>query len=68
MTLQDQIAALLAEAEPLRARHDGGGDELRLIVEQINALRAIQADEADEQSNDGDIVKRRGRKPKVIDA
>lgn len=40
MTLQDQIAALLAEAEPLRARHDGGGDELRVLVDRINALRA----------------------------
>lgn len=46
MTIQDQIAALLAEAEPLRARHDGGGDELRVLVDRINALRVeeLQAD------------------------
>lgn len=59
MTLQDQIAALLAEAEPLRARHDGGGDELRLIVDRINALRAEQTQEE---------APKRGRKPKVTDA
>lgn len=61
MTLQDQIAALCAEAEPLRARHDGGGDELSVLVDQINALRAQEAEEAQEPV-------KRGRKPKVTDA
>lgn len=60
MTLEDQIAALCAEAEPLRARHDGGGDELRLIVDRINALRAEQAKQED--------APKRGRKAKVTDA
>lgn len=46
MTIQDQITALMKEAEPLRVRHDEGGDELRLIVEQINKLRAQEAQEA----------------------
>lgn len=43
MTIQDQITALCAEAEPLRSRHDGGGDELAALVEQINELRVIEA-------------------------
>lgn len=61
MTLQDQIAALCAEAEPLRGRHDGGGDELRALVDQINALRAQEGAEVQEPV-------KRGRKPKVTDA
>lgn len=84
MTLQDQITALCAEAEPLRARHDGGGDELRLIVDRINALRAVEAAEVPAEPTvpvaDVDhiqppavapvveAVKRRGRPPKVTNA
>lgn len=72
MTLQDQIAALCAEAEPLRGRHDGGGDELRLIVDEINRLREIESggrgliDFADRLGVPE--PKRRGRPPKVTNA
>ena len=65
MTLQDQIAALCAEAEPLRGRHDGGGDELRLIVDQINALRVLEASAEPAVEPE---AKRRGRPPKVTNA
>jgi len=65
MTLQDQITALCAEAEPLRARHDGGGDELRELVEQINELRALESQGAQEAP---EASKRRGRKPKEVNA
>jgi len=84
MTIQDQISALCAEAEPLRARLDGGGDELRQLVEQINELRALEASgmpvnlpapvEGEEARPALDVaavveaVKRRGRPPKVTNA
>jgi len=84
MTIQDQISALCAEAKPLRARLDGGGDELRQLVEQINELRALEASgmpvnlpapvEGEEARPALDVaavveaVKRRGRPPKVTNA
>jgi hypothetical protein len=45
MTVEDQIAALLAQAEPLRALPDDEAEAkgLPALVEQINALRAEQA-------------------------
>lgn len=44
MTLEDQIAALLAKAEPLRALPDEEAEAAGLpkIVDAINALRAKQ--------------------------
>lgn len=68
MTIEDQIAALLIKAEPLRANDENG--ELGAIVDQINALRALQADGADvptaPASVEGqDAPKRRGRPPKA---
>lgn len=44
MTLEDQIQALLAKAEPLRALPDDepAKDPLGGLVEEINALRALQ--------------------------
>ena len=46
MTIEDQITALLAKAEPLRLLDDIEAETQGLgrIVEQINALRAEQAD------------------------
>lgn len=45
MTPEDQIAALVAQAEPLRALPDDEAEAkgLPALVEQINALRAQQA-------------------------
>ena len=43
MTLQDQIAALLLEAAPLRCLPEMEQGELGAIVDRINALRALQA-------------------------
>jgi hypothetical protein len=45
MTIENQIAELLAQAEPLRALDDDdeAKEPLRLIVDRINALRAEQA-------------------------
>lgn len=45
MTIEDQITALIAQAEPLRLLPDAEGESMGLpgIVEQINALRAEQA-------------------------
>lgn len=44
MTLEDQITALLAEAEPLRCLPDEEAEEKGLpkLVEQVNALRKLQ--------------------------
>jgi hypothetical protein len=44
MTIENQIAELLAQAEPLRALDDDdeAKEPLRLIVDRINALRAEQ--------------------------
>ena len=44
MTIEDQIAALLAEAEPLRLLPDDEAESMGLpgIVEMINALRMVQ--------------------------
>jgi len=72
MTIQDQITALCAEAEPLRGRHDGGGDELRRIVGEINRLREIESG-GPGYLNFSDILGRpepvkRGRKPKDVNA
>jgi hypothetical protein len=46
-SIEDQITALLAEAKPLRSvpTDDPLADKLGRIVDQINALRAIQANE-----------------------
>lgn len=43
MTLEDQIAALLAQAEPLRALPDEEAEAAGLpaLVDRINALRAL---------------------------
>lgn len=51
MTIEQEIAALLAKAEPLRAlpEWEQGAAGLASIVEQINALRAIQAREKHEE-------------------
>lgn len=51
MTIEQEIAALLAKAEPLRAlpEWEQGTAGLAAIVEQINALRAIQAREKHEE-------------------
>lgn len=45
MTIEDQIQALLAKAEPLRCLPDLEGEQMGLpaLVDQINALRAKQA-------------------------
>ena len=43
MTLEDQIAALLLEAAPLRCLPEIEQGELGAIVDRINALRALQA-------------------------
>lgn len=43
MTLEDQIAALLVKAEPLRLLPEMEQDELGAIVDHINRLRALQA-------------------------
>ena len=43
MTLEDQIAALNAEAAPLRCLPEMEQGELGAIVDRINALRALQA-------------------------
>lgn len=45
MTLDDEISALLARAEPLRCLPDLEAERMGLgkLVEQINALRAKQA-------------------------
>lgn len=43
MTLEDQIAALSAEAAPLRCLPEFEQGELGAIVDRINALRALQA-------------------------
>ena len=47
MTIQDQIAALLSEAEPLRLLDDIEAERQGLgrIVDQINGLRAQEAAE-----------------------
>lgn len=47
MTIEDQITALLSEAEPLRAlsEDDPAKEPLGAIVDEINRLRAIQAGE-----------------------
>ena len=48
MTIENQIAALLAQAEPLRLLPDAEGESMGLpgVVEQINALRAEQTNTA----------------------
>lgn len=43
MNIENQIAALLAEAEPLRSLPEQEQDALGAIVNRINALRAVQA-------------------------
>lgn len=43
MTLEDQIAALLLEAAPLRCLPEFEQGALGVIVDRINALRALQA-------------------------
>lgn len=45
MTIEDQIAALLAQADPLRGLDDDDGAKIPLagIVDEINRLRAMQA-------------------------
>jgi hypothetical protein len=68
MTIEDQIAALLDKAEPLRVRDENG--ELGAIVDQINALRALQAScepapVLPAAVEGQDAPKRRGRPPKV---
>jgi hypothetical protein len=48
MTLEEQIAALLAEAEPLRglSEDDPRSAKLGGLVDAINTLRALQAKDA----------------------
>jgi len=48
MTLEDQIAALLAEAEPLRCLPDEEAEAkgLPALVDRINALRVLQGERA----------------------
>ena len=45
MTIEDQIQALLAKAEPLRCLPDPESEQMGLpaLVDEINALRAKQA-------------------------
>jgi hypothetical protein len=45
MTIEDQIAALIAEAEPLRllSEDDPEREPLTEIVDEINRLRAIES-------------------------
>lgn len=45
MTIEDQIAALIAEAEPLRLLPDVEAESMGLpgIVDKINALRMVQS-------------------------
>ena len=72
MTIEDQIAALLTRAEPLRCLPDDEASEVGAIVEQINRLRALQAGgavdvpEGSEEGADApaEQPKRRGRPPK----
>lgn len=76
MTLEDQIASLLAEAEPLRALAEDDPAKVPLagIVDAINALRARQANEpaaapapvADPEPA-AEIVKRDPGRPKKAD-
>ena len=68
MTIEDQIAALLIKAEPLRANDENG--ELGAVVDQINALRALQAGgvaapDAPTSLEGQDAPKRRGRPPRA---
>ncbi len=48
MTLEERIKALLALAEPLRSLHDAdaGKESLTALVDEINGLRALQAEQA----------------------
>ena len=57
MTLEDQIAALVAQAEPLRALPDDEAEArgLPALVEKINWLRECQARGHDEVLQPGQI-------------
>ena len=66
MNIEDKIAELLAQAEPLRKLDDDDTAKAPLtgIVDQINALRARQS--RGETEFDGELVKpKRGRPAKV---
>ncbi len=71
MTIEDQIRDLLAKAEPLRSLPDDEPAKVPLtaIVDEINALRAIQAADAaecpaDDSAIEGDdAADSEGRKP-----
>jgi hypothetical protein len=65
MTLDEQITALLAKAEPLRLLPDGEAEEAGLptVVNQINALRARQARGEVDAADVAPV--RRGRPPKA---
>jgi hypothetical protein len=74
MTLESQITALLAEAEPLRLLPDEEAEArgLPALVERINLLRGMQMTQgaalqslADSTQEIGDLPKRRGRPPKA---
>lgn len=72
MNIEDQITALLAEAEPLRYLPIEEQGALAGIVDRINALRAIQgqAQDAQAEADFAEVVesvapKRRGRKAVV---
>lgn len=73
MTIEDEIAALLAKAEPLRLLPDDEPAKapLTAIVDRINELRADQAagpkDVVDEQVAAEEVAPRRkpGRPPKA---
>lgn len=76
MTLEDQIAALLAEAEPLRCLDDDDPKKEALgpLVDRINALRAMESayaagqyrvvEELGDAPQEIQEPKRRGRPPK----
>jgi hypothetical protein len=66
MTLEDQIAALLAQAEPLRAVPDEEAEAAGLpaLVDGINALRARQAKGETDAAPDAEPVKRGPGRPR----
>ena len=67
MTIEDQIAALLVKAEPLRLLPETEQDELGAIVDRSNALRALQAAGVVD-AVDAEEVKRGPGRPKKAQA
>lgn len=70
MNIEDQIAALLDEAEPLRghSEDDPRSDKLGKLVDRINTLRAMQERGEVPQSDDAEGMKRKpGRPRKVVE-